>query len=145
LINPQVFVNPKSGSIRISGSVDIVDADGNVTQTIENPKLCGCGHSKDKPFCDSSHKIFTVPVQQLENAAKSVTAIDPFDPSTEVARAIRTKIVEHKVAAGEKIVGLKVGGALQSVENPNGILIYGFLTDAMQVNGDFQTDRLLIM
>ncbi|MDE3228022.1 MAG: CDGSH iron-sulfur domain-containing protein, partial [Acidobacteriota bacterium] len=48
----------KSGSIRFTGTVDIVDADGNVTETLENPKFCGCGHSKEKPFCDGSHKGF---------------------------------------------------------------------------------------
>jgi CDGSH-type Zn-finger protein len=52
----KAFVNPKSGSIRITGSVDFVDADGNVTNTLENPKFCGCGLSKEKPFCDGSHK-----------------------------------------------------------------------------------------
>jgi Fe-S cluster assembly iron-binding protein IscA len=52
----KAFVNPKSGSIRITGTVDFVDADGNVTNTIENPKFCGCGLSKEKPFCDGSHK-----------------------------------------------------------------------------------------
>jgi len=56
--NPQVFINPKSGSIRVSATVDLVDADGNVVQTLENPKFCGCGHSKEKPFCDGSHKDF---------------------------------------------------------------------------------------
>jgi CDGSH-type Zn-finger protein len=49
-------VNPKSGSIRITGTVDFVDADGNITSTVENPKFCGCGLSKEKPFCDGSHK-----------------------------------------------------------------------------------------
>jgi 2-oxopent-4-enoate/cis-2-oxohex-4-enoate hydratase len=57
--NVKVFVNPKSGSIRITATVDFVDADGNVTSTVENPKLCGCSLSKDKPFCDGSHKEFT--------------------------------------------------------------------------------------
>ena len=52
----KAFVDPKSGSIRITGTVDFVDADGNVTSTVENPKFCGCGHSKEKPFCDGSHK-----------------------------------------------------------------------------------------
>jgi CDGSH-type Zn-finger protein len=52
----KAFINPKSGSIRITGVVDIVDADGNVIETIENPKFCGCGLSKDKPNCDGSHK-----------------------------------------------------------------------------------------
>jgi len=54
--NPKVFINPKSGSIRITGFVDRVDADGNVIETLENPKFCGCGQSKEKPFCDGSHK-----------------------------------------------------------------------------------------
>jgi CDGSH-type Zn-finger protein len=54
--NTKVFINPKSGSIRITGTVDFVDADGNVTSTVENPKFCGCGLSKEKPFCDGSHK-----------------------------------------------------------------------------------------
>jgi CDGSH-type Zn-finger protein len=54
--NVKVFVNPKSGSIRITGTVDFVDADGNVVSTMENPKFCGCGLTKDVPFCDSSHK-----------------------------------------------------------------------------------------
>jgi CDGSH-type Zn-finger protein len=52
----KAFINPNSGSIRITGTVDIVDADGNTIRTIENPKFCGCGLSKEKPFCDGSHK-----------------------------------------------------------------------------------------
>ena len=52
----KVFINPKSGSIRITGTVDHVDSEGNVIGTLENPKFCGCGQSKEKPFCDGSHK-----------------------------------------------------------------------------------------
>jgi CDGSH-type Zn-finger protein len=52
----KAFVNPKSGSIRITGTVDFVDADGNVTSIVENPKFCGCGLSREKPYCDGSHK-----------------------------------------------------------------------------------------
>jgi len=54
--NAKVFINPKSESIRITGTIDIVDSEGNITETLENPKFCGCGHSKEKPFCDGSHK-----------------------------------------------------------------------------------------
>jgi len=54
--NPKVFINPNSGSIRVTGTVDLVDADGNVVKTLENPKFCGCGLSQEKPFCDGSHK-----------------------------------------------------------------------------------------
>ncbi len=52
----RAFINPKSGSIRITGMVDMVDSDGKVIETLKNPKFCGCGLSKDKPFCDGSHK-----------------------------------------------------------------------------------------
>jgi CDGSH-type Zn-finger protein len=55
-VRTQVFINPKSGSIRITGDIDIVDIDGNVIETVANIKLCGCGLTKDKPICDGSHK-----------------------------------------------------------------------------------------
>jgi CDGSH-type Zn-finger protein len=57
--NPTVFINSKSGSIRVTATVDMIDADGNVLETIENPKFCGCGLSKEKPLCDGSHKGLT--------------------------------------------------------------------------------------
>lgn len=45
-----------NGSIRVSGTVEIVDAEGNVLETKTDFSLCRCGHSKDKPWCDGSHK-----------------------------------------------------------------------------------------
>jgi CDGSH-type Zn-finger protein len=45
-----------NGSIRVTGTVDFVDADGNVLDTRTDFSLCRCGHSKEKPFCDGSHK-----------------------------------------------------------------------------------------
>jgi CDGSH-type Zn-finger protein len=45
-----------NGSIRVTGTVDIVDAEGNVLETKTDFSLCRCGHSKDKPWCDGSHK-----------------------------------------------------------------------------------------
>jgi CDGSH-type Zn-finger protein len=46
----------ENGSVRITGSVDFVDAEGNVLETKENFSLCRCGHSANKPFCDGAHK-----------------------------------------------------------------------------------------
>jgi len=43
-------------SIRVTGTVDFVDADGNVVETKTDFSLCRCGHSKEKPYCDGSHK-----------------------------------------------------------------------------------------
>ena len=46
----------KNGSIRVTGAVDFVDADGKVLETKTDFSLCRCGHSKEKPFCDGSHR-----------------------------------------------------------------------------------------
>ena len=46
----------KNGSIRVTGEVDFVDADGKVLETKTDFSLCRCGASKEKPFCDGSHR-----------------------------------------------------------------------------------------
>jgi CDGSH-type Zn-finger protein len=47
-----------NGSLRIEGDFEIFDAEGNRFDLAGRKavKLCRCGLSKDKPFCDSSHK-----------------------------------------------------------------------------------------
>jgi CDGSH-type Zn-finger protein len=49
-----------NGSLKIEGDFEIVDVDGNVYglagRTIVS--LCRCGQSKNKPFCDGSHKEY---------------------------------------------------------------------------------------
>ena len=123
--------------------VDIVDAEGNVIESIENPKFCGCGYSKDKPWCDGSHKKITQPAQALENARVTKTEIEPFAPETAVAIQIREKLVSARIEKQETIVGLKVGGALESKENQTGVMIYGYLTDAMDVSGGLETQSFI--
>ena len=56
MTNARIFINPESGSIKIIGAVDFVDREGNVLETKENVKFCGCGLSKNKPNCDGSHR-----------------------------------------------------------------------------------------
>mgnify|MGYP003337652857 FL=1 len=51
----KIFAKP-NGSLRVTGKVDFVDSDGNLIETKENFLLCRCGHSKEKPFCDGSHR-----------------------------------------------------------------------------------------
>jgi CDGSH-type Zn-finger protein len=46
----------KNGSIRVTGTVDFVDAEGNVIETKTDFSLCRCGASTEKPFCDGSHR-----------------------------------------------------------------------------------------
>jgi CDGSH-type Zn-finger protein len=45
-----------NGSIRVTGTVEFVDGDGNVIETKTDFSLCRCGHSKEKPMCDGSHR-----------------------------------------------------------------------------------------
>jgi len=53
----KITVN-NNGSLRIEGEFEIVDKDGNVYglggRTLVS--ICRCGLSKNKPFCDGSHK-----------------------------------------------------------------------------------------
>ncbi len=48
-----------NGSIRVEGDFEIVDPQGRAFglagRTVVS--LCRCGNSKNKPFCDGSHKI----------------------------------------------------------------------------------------
>ncbi len=53
--DPKIYRNPKSGSLRFTGSADFVDGEGNFIERRTDFKLCGCGKSADKPFCDGSH------------------------------------------------------------------------------------------
>ncbi|HEV8122911.1 MAG TPA: CDGSH iron-sulfur domain-containing protein [Gemmatimonadales bacterium] len=55
-----ITVKPK-GTIVIHGAARIEDVEGNplIIPTFKQPgviKLCGCGRSANKPFCDGSHK-----------------------------------------------------------------------------------------
>ena len=48
-----------NGPLLVTGPVIITDADGNVFQLNPdkpNVALCRCGQTKNRPFCDGSHK-----------------------------------------------------------------------------------------
>ena len=53
----KITVN-NNGSLKIEGDFEIVDPQGNVYglegRTVVS--ICRCGMSKNKPFCDASHK-----------------------------------------------------------------------------------------
>lgn len=57
MANTKITVN-SNGSLRIEGDFEIVDPQGNQYglggRTLVS--LCRCGLSKNKPFCDGSHK-----------------------------------------------------------------------------------------
>lgn len=47
-----------NGSLLIEGNFELVDAEGNKYGLggREKISLCRCGHSKNLPFCDGTHK-----------------------------------------------------------------------------------------
>ncbi|WP_100372893.1 CDGSH iron-sulfur domain-containing protein [Bacillus sp. FJAT-45037] len=45
-----------NGSLRITGDVELLDGEGNPFPHKPAFSLCLCGASKNKPFCDGSHK-----------------------------------------------------------------------------------------
>ena len=55
----KVTINARAnGPYKVEGPVRVIDADGNefVLPKGSSIVLCRCGHSRTKPFCDSSHK-----------------------------------------------------------------------------------------
>jgi CDGSH-type Zn-finger protein len=47
-----------NGPYKVTGPVVLIDAEGNRFEVPDEGSivLCRCGQSRDKPFCDSSHK-----------------------------------------------------------------------------------------
>jgi CDGSH-type Zn-finger protein len=54
--NPVIITPLKDGPNEVAGANIVKDEAGNVTQEGEKAYLCRCGYSKNKPFCDGSHK-----------------------------------------------------------------------------------------
>lgn len=53
----RLTINPK-GSVKIEGDFELYDGEGNRYDLggREVIKLCRCGHTKNAPFCDSTHR-----------------------------------------------------------------------------------------
>lgn len=56
-LNPDVVIL-KNGPIKISGPILLTESNGVVSEvnTKGSVYLCRCGASKNKPFCDGTHK-----------------------------------------------------------------------------------------
>ncbi len=65
----QIKVND-NGSLRVTGEVELIDAEGNVFPTKNVFSLCRCGLSKKMPFCDASHK------GQFESCVRAEKVLD---------------------------------------------------------------------
>ena len=44
-----------NGPLIVHGTIQLEDAEGNVTEHTHKTALCRCGASGNKPFCDGSH------------------------------------------------------------------------------------------
>lgn len=57
MASTKITIN-NNGSLKVEGDFEIVDAQGNSygLQGRTVLSLCRCGQSKNKPFCDGSHK-----------------------------------------------------------------------------------------
>jgi len=52
-----VTITPtKNGSLKVTGNLEIVSGTGHTLDRVTETWLCRCGHSKNKPFCDGSHR-----------------------------------------------------------------------------------------
>jgi CDGSH-type Zn-finger protein/ferredoxin len=47
----------RNGPIRITGEIEIINRDGKTVLTGDRVALCRCGASRNKPFCDNTHKM----------------------------------------------------------------------------------------
>lgn len=60
MTDPVTVTVKRKGPLLLEGPVEIRDQDGNVLEPppAKTPgviKLCGCGRSRTRPFCDGSH------------------------------------------------------------------------------------------
>jgi CDGSH-type Zn-finger protein/uncharacterized Fe-S cluster protein YjdI len=55
--NGPVDVQPQpNGPLKLTGNLEIVSGTGRTVNKVTKTLLCRCGQSKNKPYCDSSHK-----------------------------------------------------------------------------------------
>jgi len=55
---PTKIIVKSNGSIKVEGDFELFDQEGNKFDLAGRTRisLCRCGQSKDKPFCDTSHR-----------------------------------------------------------------------------------------
>ena len=50
-IDPEI-----NGPLQVRGNMEIISGTGRVVARMESARLCRCGGSSNKPFCDNSHR-----------------------------------------------------------------------------------------
>lgn len=51
-----IFRIIENGPVHVKGDFQLKGSDGKFLNVIEETYLCRCGGSRNKPFCDDSHK-----------------------------------------------------------------------------------------
>jgi CDGSH-type Zn-finger protein len=51
-----IFKVFEGGPLEVSGNFRIANSQGRIVETEETVYLCRCGGSRNKPFCDGTHK-----------------------------------------------------------------------------------------
>ncbi|MFW5877591.1 MAG: CDGSH iron-sulfur domain-containing protein [bacterium] len=46
-----------NGPVLIEGDFKVIDSDGKEVKTMVMTSFCRCGHSKNQPFCDGTHRV----------------------------------------------------------------------------------------
>jgi CDGSH-type Zn-finger protein len=94
VIQPQV-----DGPLKVTGEVEILNADGSVNQATAQTWLCRCGKSANKPFCDGSHRTngFRDGAQVWSGYASKVA--EPVAESTKLRITPRSKGPLHCTGA----------------------------------------------
>jgi CDGSH-type Zn-finger protein len=53
---PLVVEPTVDGPLHVRGNLEVVSGTGKTINRITEGWLCRCGHSRNKPYCDGSHK-----------------------------------------------------------------------------------------
>ncbi len=75
-----IMVRP-DGPLICGSEINVIvqDAEGNIIAKEKEFALCRCGHSKNKPFCDGSHKERAVDMEQEFNDERGEALATPAD------------------------------------------------------------------
>jgi CDGSH-type Zn-finger protein len=50
-------IDPQTdGPLQVRGNLEIISGTGRVVARVQSARLCRCGASNNKPFCDNSHE-----------------------------------------------------------------------------------------
>ena len=50
-------IDPETdGPLQVRGNMEIISGTGRVVARLESARLCRCGGSSTKPFCDNTHR-----------------------------------------------------------------------------------------